>query len=164
MDSPISTTLARFKFHTTFDGDSVEHTTHRSDLQSRQRRIVVKTRWTREKELGSGAYGIVWREREEASKELRAVKIIPKHMLNVREIEALAELQDVGISQTHAMWPPTTNRHSARIFSLYSSAGLKIATPFTSRWSTSSTAIWANTSGSTRPRRRRQCKRLGHIS
>lgn len=97
MDSQISTTLARYKFHTIFDGDSVEHTTHRSDLQSRQRRVVVKTRWTREKELGSGAFGIVWREREAESKELRAVKIVPKHFLNVREIGQLAELRDVRL-------------------------------------------------------------------
>lgn len=96
MDSQISTTLARYKFQTTFDNDSVEHTTHRSDVRSKQRRVVVKTRWTREKELGSGAFGIVWREREKESKELRAVKIIPKRLLNLREVEALTELQDVG--------------------------------------------------------------------
>lgn len=97
MNSQISTTLARYKLHATFDGDSVEHTTHTSDLRSRQRRVHVKTRWTREKELGSGAFGVVWSEMEETTKELRAVKIIPKRMLNVREVEALAELQDVGV-------------------------------------------------------------------
>lgn len=96
MDSQISTTLARWKYHTTFDGDSIEHTTRTSDLRSRQRRVEVKTRWTREKELGSGAFGVVWREREGTSKDLRAVKIIPKGRLNLREVEVLAELQDVG--------------------------------------------------------------------
>lgn len=60
--------------------------------------MEVKTKWTREKELGSGAFGIVWREREGVSKELRAVKVIPKRLVNIREIEALAELQDVGLS------------------------------------------------------------------
>lgn len=98
MDSRILTTLARYKFRTTFLQDCVEHITHTSDLQSRQRRVEVKTKWTREKELGSGAFGIVWKEREGISKELRAVKIIPKRLLNIREVEALAELQDVGLS------------------------------------------------------------------
>lgn len=93
----ISTTLERYKFRTTFDGDFIIHSMYRSDLRSRQRRVEVKTRWAREKELGSGAFGVVWREREEVSKELRAVKVVPRRMLNIREVEALAELQDVGL-------------------------------------------------------------------
>lgn len=100
MDSKISTTLARYKIRTTFDVDYVEHTTHTSNLLSKQRRVEVKTKWTREKELGSGAFGVVWREKEETSKQLRAVKIIPKRLLNVREVEALADVRDVGGSMT----------------------------------------------------------------
>lgn len=98
MDSPVLTTLDKYKFRTTFHPDSVEHTTHTSNLRSRQRRVEVKTKWTREKELGSGAFGVVWKEREEKSKELRAVKIILRRLINVREVEALAELQNVGRS------------------------------------------------------------------
>lgn len=103
MDPQISSKLARYKIRTTFDIDFVEHTLHTSDLRSRQRRVEVKTKWTREKELGSGAFGVVWREIEETSRELRAVKIIPKQLLNVREVEALAEVRDV--SDSTATWP-----------------------------------------------------------
>lgn len=87
--------LARHKIDTVFDGGTVVHKTYKSNLHTRQRKVTVKTTWTREKELGSGAFGIVWRERQEGSQELRAVKVVSKRQLNVREVDALAELQDV---------------------------------------------------------------------
>lgn len=97
MASPIETSLERFKLNCAFDGNTVVHTSYKSDLRLRQRRVEVKTTWTKETELGSGAFGVVWREREKESGELRAVKIVPKRLLNVREVEALADLQDVNL-------------------------------------------------------------------
>lgn len=91
--------FARYKLNTVFDGDSVVHTTYKSDLRTRQRKVEVKTRWRREEEMGSGAFGVVWRESAgEESGELRAVKIIPKRLLNLPEVDALVEVQDVGSS------------------------------------------------------------------
>lgn len=55
-----------------------------------------KTTWRREHKLGAGGYGTVWREREERTGRLRAVKILSKIQLNVRELEALIQLQDVS--------------------------------------------------------------------
>lgn len=89
--------INRYKLNAIFNGDTVVHTTYKSDLGAKQRRVEVKTTWRREKELGSGAFGVVWREREEGSGELRAVKTVPRLQLNVREMEALVELQDVSI-------------------------------------------------------------------
>lgn len=90
--------FSRYKLRTVFHDDAtIVHTTHKSDLRLRQRKVVVKTTWTREKLLGSGAFGVVWREKEMGGVgELRAVKIVSKLHLNVREVDVLAGLQDVG--------------------------------------------------------------------
>lgn len=94
--------LDRYKLKTDFpDEQTVVHTTIKSNLTARQRRIEVKEIWKREKELGAGAFGSVWREKEKAG-QLRAVKILPKVVLNamrvdyVRELEVLVELSDVS--------------------------------------------------------------------
>lgn len=59
---------------------------------------MIKTRWMRQKELGTGAFGVVWSEENKTTGELRAVKIIPKqHFKNLREVDAMAELQDVRL-------------------------------------------------------------------
>lgn len=93
--------FTRFKLETVFlDETSVVHTTHKSDTRLRQRKVPVKTTWVRETVLGHGAFGVVWREREKAGKgatdgELRAVKIVSKQHINVREVDVLAEMQDV---------------------------------------------------------------------
>lgn len=85
-----SSILNSYKLDSVFDEESVVHTITRSGKE-------VKTRWIREVELGSGAFGVVWREREEASKELRALKIISKRDVNIREVEAMIALQGVSL-------------------------------------------------------------------
>lgn len=98
--TPGITALDRYKLNSVFHGDGIViHTTYKSDLLGRQRRVELRTSWKREKELGSGAFGVVWREREQGSGQLRAVKIVSKIQLNVREVEALVELQDVSFSR-----------------------------------------------------------------
>lgn len=92
--------FSRYKLKTDFHDDTtIVHTTHKSDLRLGQRKVVVKTTWTREKLLGSGAFGVVWREKEKGGVstggEFRAVKIVSKQHLNVREVDVLAGLQDV---------------------------------------------------------------------
>lgn len=54
--------LSRYKLQTEFYPNTVVHTTHRSDLKLGLRKTVVKATWTREDELGSGAFGVVWSE------------------------------------------------------------------------------------------------------
>lgn len=93
--------LSRYKLQTEFYPNTVVHTTHRSNLYQGLRKTVVKTTWTRYTELGSGAFGVVWSEHNTATADMRAVKIISKASFkNFRELDALAELQDVRLSQT----------------------------------------------------------------
>jgi hypothetical protein len=91
-----TTTFDRYKLDTDFDGDTIFHKSFTSDLQARQRRVTVNTTWKKEKMLGAGAFGVVWRQRQIGVGKLRAVKIIPKQHLVVREVEALIELRDVS--------------------------------------------------------------------
>lgn len=89
--------FARYNLNTIFDGDTVVHTTFKSDLRTRQRKVEITTRWKRGTEIGSGGFAVVWREKDEESGELRAVKIIPKPKINHRELDALVEVQDVSL-------------------------------------------------------------------
>lgn len=84
----------KYKLDSVFYDDSVVHTTCLTEGQQ----IVLKTRWRRETRLGSGAFGTVWREREDRSGQVRAVKVIPRLQVNVREVEALVALQDVSLN------------------------------------------------------------------
>lgn len=92
--------LDQYKLQTEFRGNVVIHTTHKSNLAG-QESAEVKETWRRDKELGAGAFGAVWREVEDGG-ELRALKILPKAVLNslkvdyMRELEALVELRDVS--------------------------------------------------------------------
>lgn len=58
--------------------------------------VHSNTTWNREHKLGTGGFGTVWRERDQRTGRLRAVKVVAKINLNVRELEALIELQDVS--------------------------------------------------------------------
>lgn len=106
-----ATRLNRHKLRTEFHEDTVTHTTFESDLATRRRRVEVKTTWKREMELGAGGFGEVWREKEENG-ELRAVKILPRVLLNTqkidytRELETLVELKDVRKSRAYTFVMP----------------------------------------------------------
>ncbi|KAL0630844.1 hypothetical protein Q9L58_010301, partial [Maublancomyces gigas] len=83
--------IEKYKLDYEFCDDTIIHTTC---LEGGQRITTPKTTWKREKKLGTGAFGTVWREREEQSGQLRAVKILTSLELNTREIESLVKLQD----------------------------------------------------------------------
>lgn len=83
--------LDSYKLDSVFHGNTVVHTTA---LLAGQK-VALNTTWNREKKLGAGAFGTVWREKEERSGQLRAVKVIAKLQISIREVEALVELQDV---------------------------------------------------------------------
>lgn len=88
----VTAKIDRYQLDCTFDEDSVFHTTR---LLPGPRMVALKTHWKREKRLGAGAFGVVWCEKEQTTGMLRAVKVISKLQLNVREVEALVEIQNV---------------------------------------------------------------------
>lgn len=90
----ISPLLARYRLNASFSGKTVTHVTQKTDLEAKLRRVEVRTVWNTEERLGAGAFGVVWRQRADSGK-LRAVKIVSKAQLNMQEVEALIELQDV---------------------------------------------------------------------
>lgn len=96
------TRLEQYKLPTIFHDDAVVHTSQRLDPTARYRKVEVKHTWRREREIGSGGFGRVWREKEDGG-ELRAVKTLPRALLNThkvdyaRELDALVELRDVSI-------------------------------------------------------------------
>lgn len=90
---PKTEKLNQYKLDAVFHGDLVFHTTA---LVAGKVVSVPRTAWRRGVRLGAGASGVVWREMEHGSGQLRAVKVVSKLQLNVRELEALVELQDVG--------------------------------------------------------------------
>lgn len=60
--------------------------------------MALKTTWGHEqKKLDTGAFGVMRREREDGNGagKVRAAKLIYKRHLDVREVEALVELQGV---------------------------------------------------------------------
>lgn len=89
--------LSRYKLDASFSGNgrkTVTHITVKSDLEAGQRRIKVETVWETEERLGSGAFGVVWRQRANSG-QLRAVKVISRERLNIQEVETMVELRDV---------------------------------------------------------------------
>lgn len=94
MASTISPRLSRYKLDASFSGKTVTHITVKSNLEAKQRRIQIQTVWETEDRLGSGAFGVVWRQRADSGL-VRAVKVIDREKLNIKEVEALIELQDV---------------------------------------------------------------------
>lgn len=99
MASTITPRLHSYKLNATFSGRTVSHVTFKSDLESRQRRIEVKTLWNTEDRLGAGRFGVVWRQRADNG-QLRAVKVISKAQLKIQEVEAMIELRDVRLRLT----------------------------------------------------------------
>lgn len=94
-----------FKLSATFDPttNSTREVVQTSDRAQFRRQITVVKKWTRLAELGHGAGG-VWLEYEEANKESRAVKQIPKGTPSTpfrgnpkRELLALSRLSKVSI-------------------------------------------------------------------
>ena len=83
--------VEHFKLETDFLPDVTEHTTYKSDRDLGVRRVKVTKRWARKKDLGEGAFGIVWLETEDDGSE-RAVKEISKRMCSRNSIDYNKEL------------------------------------------------------------------------
>ncbi|CAI7678719.1 unnamed protein product [Penicillium pancosmium] len=75
-----------------------QHTTHielRTYRSQGRRQVQVETRWIRDKIIGSGAFGDVWlesRQKEDAVRAMRAVKVISKHRMQDCNIDYKKEL------------------------------------------------------------------------
>lgn len=99
--------LERYKLPTglseyAYSDNTVIHPAHSSDLLGGEE-SGVETRWKRQKEVGVGGFGTVWLEKNEGG-ELRAVKCLPTRIFRIdflREVDAMAELRDVGVRILH---------------------------------------------------------------
>lgn len=86
--------LARYKLDAIFAENTVTH--HPSDRQPPPGMENASTVWGSDKVLGSGTFGIVWRQKEERTGQLRAVKIISKSQSDTQELKTLVNLHDVS--------------------------------------------------------------------
>lgn len=96
MATPVSK-LDNFKLETIFGEDYVQNSTY--EWQYSTRRATGLKRWKRVKMIGAGAFGSVWLEKEESDGQLRAVKMIQRHIIDTtgfsQELAALITLSDV---------------------------------------------------------------------
>jgi hypothetical protein len=97
MSAPFSDLVRVSKLETQFflDPEYVQHVQYVSGTTLRQRRILREEKWKKEKDLGSGGFGIVWLERcfhGATEGQVRAVKKVQKlESSNYhRELEAIA--------------------------------------------------------------------------
>lgn len=89
--------IADYKLQTDFHNDHVIHSTYIANAPTRP---PVQTKWTDQRILGSGGYGVVSLQTDEAG-TLRAVKRLPiglRSMDYSRELKALAKVSDVCIT------------------------------------------------------------------
>lgn len=85
--------LAIDPFESAYSNNTVVHPTSGPGLGGRVRKI-----WRREKDIGIGAFGTVWLEKERSG-ESRAVKRVSRRAFKVdssRELEILADLRGVS--------------------------------------------------------------------
>lgn len=87
----------RYKLDTKFGDEYCEHTIiPKANWGPATGPQSQTQRWTRDKDLGSGAFGLVWLEKRDGG-ALRAVKQVPKSDIwNKRELLALTELGEVS--------------------------------------------------------------------
>lgn len=108
----------QYKLDAELRNDTVVHTTR---MVAGKRIAVPRMAWKRERKLGEGGFGVVWLEKEEGSGELRAVKVLSKLQVHIREVEAMIELQDVSFHS--GCFPPPSSltgrsaSHSFRVIS-----------------------------------------------
>jgi hypothetical protein len=98
------------KLDTRFESDYTVHTYHQHGLNYHRRPVQREEFWRRERQLGSGAFGIVWLEKcvlDQENVRLRAVKQILKRRLRgvpqldyARELEAIAKFSHPKVSET----------------------------------------------------------------
>lgn len=92
MDSRIST-IELYRLDVQFRDDSIIHP---STFSGNQSAWVPEHTWKRENLIGAGGFGMVSLEREQKTQQVRAVKILSKSQLQLREIEAMIELRDAS--------------------------------------------------------------------
>lgn len=89
--------LDNFKLETRFDEGYVENKTY--EWQYSVKRATGIKRWKRVRMIGAGGFGSVWLEQEKSGGELRAVKVIQRHVMDStgfsQELAALITLSDV---------------------------------------------------------------------
>lgn len=103
----MTTRIDRYRLETAFDGDDVIHTTYKSDLAAGRRKVEIKTRWKRKKDIGEGGFGVVSLEEAEGGTEVRAVKRLYRGAQRVdwsRELNTLAKLKDVSTPPPQAVF------------------------------------------------------------
>jgi serine/threonine protein kinase len=81
-----------YQLRSHFSGPFVEHHRYFSDPSRRIRNHLEVQRWARLRELGSGAFGRVFLEREENSGRLRAVKELAKAKYKAEAVDYLREI------------------------------------------------------------------------
>lgn len=100
MAIPISK-LDRFKVETEFGDGYVVHTAYEWEFSSRKSK--GSSTWWEVKEIGAGAFGSVWLEKEEPGGKLRAVKRLQRSSMAKtgfsQELLALITLTDVSASE-----------------------------------------------------------------
>lgn len=104
MATPISK-LDHFKLETTFGDGYVVNKTYHWDYS--KRKTTGSSKWIREREIGVGAFGSVWLEKEEGGGQLRAVKRLQRSSLMAsgfsQELLALITLTDVGLTSPQVL-------------------------------------------------------------
>ena len=106
---PISDLVRDSKLETKFYPGYTQHVYYVSGATPRQRKVRKEERWERGRNLGAGAFGIVWLEKfvtENAEVKHRAVKEIrktvqrPKAADYSRELEAIAKFSHSKVEYT----------------------------------------------------------------
>lgn len=153
------------RLETTFESDSVVvHTSYETDRAVKRRRVEVRSRWTRIKEIGSGAFGVVWLEKNEGG-DKRAVKGLFRRLMKAqkidfsRELQALTELREVSVSNLFSACTRLTVMISINSSLYSSSAGTMTKSISISRWSTSSMVTWGDISRSLDRKQERRLRR-----
>lgn len=102
--------LENFKLEPQFGIGYVENSTYEWKYSTRQ--ATGLKRWEKVRMIGAGGFGSVWLQKEKATGQLRAVKIIQRHIVKStglsQELAALITLTDVctptSSSPTHGQF------------------------------------------------------------
>lgn len=96
---PISDLVRDSKLETEFHHEYTQHVYYISGHNPRQRTLKKEERWKREKRLGNGTFGIVWKEKsvtESDDIKYRAVKEIKKRAPGPGAVEYSRELEAIA--------------------------------------------------------------------
>ncbi|KAK5464610.1 hypothetical protein LTS15_001172 [Exophiala xenobiotica] len=100
-----------------FSGHCVEHHRYFSDPSRGIRNQLEVQRWARLRELGSGAFGRVFLEREENKGRLRAVKELSKAKYKTMAVDYLREILEMAnLSRLYGWFSNDTNIYIAMEF------------------------------------------------